>query len=524
MSRGTLDSEVKGILTGLRRRLENYVLDDGEALAVPWLSVEQENEGYKAQIAIQRAEDALISLSERYEGTWKEDTIKLQIKELGRLTQIVREDDRVNWGRFNRLGLGPKRLGRQEWDNIYAKACEAVGKYFDAPGKKISRESIVHGLMSQGVGSKHALAIALQFEDALESASPVGVNSSNEAYFIRFRENGIEKAVKFTTNKKQTLNSLIINYHFSRHPVLKHHIAGVDTLKPASFEFGGKEIYMTVQERRPKSELPKTKGELMNYLHNWMRVIARVHVYGTVEMDRIGHYKQAQSFGVDKYKERIDTSIVDHDKSVLIDARNRGIEYGHTVIHVNPKDDNRLGGHTLSDCTLIDWDTSGRGNQFFDPVKITNEGLVAEILGRELNEAEKRELLGTLMEEKRACVGTLDPRIQEFYAWALEVNDDMDTTYHKFEMARAYMISHIEGQLYQKGDKRSDCENKTMELMRSQIPGVQSNLRTWIKGGKILVPVDFEAQEHKKELVPDKTVYHVEPAKADFVLDLVPAD
>jgi hypothetical protein len=363
------------------------------------------------------------------------------------------------------------------------------------------RESIVDTLLKEGFHEQYAFAVASLFEENLQGGSTIDVKSKNQAYYVQVGDK--IRVVKFSSNWDETNHESLSNYHYSRNPILRNHTSLTDMLEPVEIDVDGKKMYMTVQDAKPDSAMPTNPEQFKAYLHNWMKVLARFHVYATVIMDQLGNHQRATSFSRECYKERLKLSPARHDKGLLEDVLASGIEYGYGVAHNDTKLANRRG------YSLIDWGNSGRGNQLFDIVKMFAEAYIRDIMGRDLNERDYRELLGTYMAEKRLCIGTLNEKQQQFYTEALNANDDSETTYQKFKIARAFMLSNIEAQLYAKGDP---AEQRTREMIAAEVPDLQATMRRGVNKYKgKLVTIDNPIGKVAKEERPDTVIYYIKP-------------
>jgi hypothetical protein len=263
-----------------------------------------------------------------------------------------------------------------------------------------TKPSLLDTLSSQGICDEDAESIAENFEDLVQ-CDPVGLKSKNIVYSMLLRKEG-RRIVKFVTDKEEAETECLVNYWFSRHPVLRRYSVSCDHAKPIKAKVGTVEKYLVIQKQIPIPRMAidwHDHDSLFSYLGYWMQALADVHNHGTALMDKLGNFRKAQSLNRTKDKNRR-TLNRSYDESRISDIMLSGIESGRTFIHSDCRFENRI-GHKF-----IDWGNAGRGNPYLDVARVLVDGRFhldyegkAQLIKRYLSSAENGHTFERAMKE-----------------------------------------------------------------------------------------------------------------------------
>ncbi|MBW2964769.1 phosphotransferase [Candidatus Woesearchaeota archaeon] len=330
-------------------------------------------------------------------------------------------------------------------------------------------DDILDKLVKAGVREQDAEAIASEFEDLLE-CRPADIKSKNQVYHLTDCY-GRKKVIKFVTSNKEARIESLVNYHFSRHPVLSRYVAGSDFELPEEVRIGSDTKHIVIQEdicEKADQHLDNilkngTRRQLNEYLEFWMKALAELHVYGTGIMDDIGVRETALRLTKEKDNDRVNTSnrlvrIVGYAR-LRQDIAEMDLESRDAFIHQDIRAENRIGQYA------IDWGHAGRGNPMLDIARVLSDydvnkrGVLSDDLIKQYIASylrEKKQLLG---DTARVSDSELDSEFMEFCGLRLLY----------FQAQTAYLVS--------KGDECSDGEVRTKDFMVRQIPAVEKCLR-----------------------------------------------
>ncbi|PIN79893.1 hypothetical protein COV16_01795 [Candidatus Woesearchaeota archaeon CG10_big_fil_rev_8_21_14_0_10_34_8] len=343
------------------------------------------------------------------------------------------------------------------------KYSDSVNAYGKPSTTQDYKETIVQKLVEQGVGEREAAVIADNFE--IVNGRPVEEKSKNLVYYIN-EADGSRKVVKFVRNKEEADIEALANYHFSRHSVLRHHVASSNMETPAEVMVDDCPVYLTVQRVKPDNGAEKmlqgTQKQRRTYLNNWMKILARFHVYGTQIMDGLDNDKKALSL----YKEKDNDRVATANKVVRVvgdiglrtalvqeDIENRG-EFIHQDIRI----ENRIG------YSAIDWGHAGRGNGLLDVARVLSD---YEVQARgTLTDCDYKLLLAEYLKEKKGILGK-----------PTEVsNAEVEQAYLEFNGIRLLYYQAQSAYQISRGPLLSPREIKTLEFQVNAISGIERSL------------------------------------------------
>ena len=240
--------------------------------------------------------------------------------------------------------------------------------FYTSSGHK-RKTNLEDTLIEQGINPQDAELVSKKV-DAVVECKPTEVISKNVVYYVTDKL-GNKKIVKIVRDKEEAEIEALVNYNFSKHPVLKLYLPQGLIEKPLETKVGEETRYVLLQEdvsqlasKKLDSLLKQGRQGIQTYLGYWMKNLAALHVYGTEVMDYLGNTKKAQSITKERDQERILTSHLKIDKSLRDELIAEGFLEGNVFIHQDLRLDNRLGEYAL------DWGHSGRGNQYLDIARV----------------------------------------------------------------------------------------------------------------------------------------------------------
>ena len=267
-----------------------------------------------------------------------------------------------------------------------------------APVSNICNSRIAEILMAHGVDEEHAKLLASQ--DEIVDGIPAE-RSKNLVYVMKYADGKI-RVVKFVENQEEADIEALVLYHFSRDPRLQLYVAHSELDAPSRVHVGDEPRYVTVQsfvsDAKADALLHGTKQDVMQYLTNWMRILARLHVYGTEIMDELGNYHPAARLLRERSEDRIIVAShiipLVHDYGLRRALMDIGIEEGHEFIHqdLEKRHMKGKGGYRT-----IDWGNAGRGKCLVDIVR----GISDETIQRHnITEGDEKTLLWSYLTKK----------------------------------------------------------------------------------------------------------------------------
>lgn len=349
--------------------------------------------------------------------------------------------------RFRKLvDLGRKYIEKEvgfKIDSVDLSGCP-FEKPFDT---KLELDSLVDTLIGQGVRPIDAEVIASNFEDVVEGKSPE-VKSKNVVYHIS-DVYGNNRVIKFVKDKKEAEAECFANFHFSQHPILRRYVPRGFIDKPLEVILGDDLRYVTIQEdvSETKSKnlddvlISGSKDEVIDYLENWMKVLARFHVYGTEIADRYDNNNPALRLTKEKDEDRVRN--IEHDPILRSDVRAEVIEDKLEYIHQDIRSENRLGNYA------IDWGHSGRGNPLLDVARVLLDVDVKKKLS--FDEDFYKHFIGIYLDEKS--------RISR------KSMRDVDSAYLEFKKLGLIYMQSQSAYLISKGKDCSPKEKETISYM-----------------------------------------------------------
>lgn len=377
-------------------------------------------------------------------------------------------------------------LVRNTWGEKWAKECEFgektmpghckipyqyikdyawdVASFADSEEEYFNKNTIIEKLIEQGINEQDALLITSQFDD-LQGAAPADIKSKNIVYHLTDNQ-GNKKVVKFVTDKKEAEVEALANYHFSKHPVLKNHVASSNMETPLEVIINGNTKYMIVKEDitdKANKNLDKileqgNKEQHNQYLTYWMKTLAKIHVYGTQIMDNLDCQEKALSLTKEKDEDRISLSGISIDKGLRKELVDKEIENGYEFIHQDIRKENRVGQYA------IDWGHAGRGNGFLDIARVLSDYDVQK--QTPLTETDYKHFIKQYLQEKKSILGKEPVRKEE-----------IDKAFNEFDAVRLLYYQAQTAYLTSKADDCSPTEAKTGEFMKSQIPEIEKSAR-----------------------------------------------
>lgn len=268
--------------------------------------------------------------------------------------------------------------------------------------RRNASETIVSKLIANGIREEHAIAAVDAFE--VREGYTIDEMSKNIVYLITDTRGNIH-IIKFSNQKAEAEIEAAVNYHFGKDPQLARYVARSDLATPIECLVEESPVYVTLQERRTGTPfanlLQEGKIQTEKYLTEWMRILARLHVYGTEIMNNVGQYTAALRLSKAKDEERI--ALANHIAPLMADAGLRraltsvGIEEGGDFIHQDIRIENRIG------VCAIDWGHAGRGNYLLDIARILSDAAVQRY--ERIDEDAERKYIGAYLKERRRCEG-----------------------------------------------------------------------------------------------------------------------
>jgi hypothetical protein len=397
------------------------------------------------------------------------------VARLAALADRAREqNDYKLWGRIKskvvpqeeRLDGKIMRTGEASWA-ILELALKRAEVHF---GRQHNyKQSIIETLINQGFYEENAHTVADLFQENIENGNPAEVSSKNQVYHITDRQ-GNKKVVKFVASEKEARIEALVNYHFSRDPILKHFIPRGDLKEPIEVMVNNAPMYITIQEDvRDKADKRfdyvlqhGTRQQVHEYLRYWMAVLARVHVIGTKIMNQIGNDDRALSLTKDKDKERIKGlySILGRafPKGLWRDLAQSDIERRNEFIHQDTRLENRLCQY------IIDWGHAGRGNGLLDVARVLSDGIVQLKAG--LSEEDYKGLISMYLTEKRSLLGIGNEL----------TNGEVNAAYEEFKGMQWLYENAQSAYLESRGGIISPSEEQTKKIMIVDLPELEKKI------------------------------------------------
>ncbi len=322
-------------------------------------------------------------------------------------------------------------------------------------------ETIVNRLIANGISEEHAIAATHFFE--VSGGDVIDERSKNTVYEIRDLA-GTVHIIKFSRQKAEAETEAAVNYHFGRDQRVKRYVAKSDLEKPIECLVEGSPVYVTLQERQAADPflnlLWQGKGETEKYLTEWMRILAKLHVYGTQIMNNVGQHTGALRLSKEKDEERI--ALANHIAPLVKDQALRkaltsaGIEEGRDFIHQDIRIENRIG------FCAIDWGHAGRGNYLLDIARVLSDAAVQKY--KKLDDATEKKYIAVYLRERRTLEGDNLPLSRV----------EIDATHREYQVIQllyyqaqsAYQLSRNPGLL-------RVHERATLEFQVSAIPQLE---------------------------------------------------
>lgn len=342
--------------------------------------------------------------------------------------------------------------------------------------KEFGPKKVIETLLDQGISELDALILAQHFEDTIW-ADFAGLRSKNIVYRIKDRE-GKGKIVKFVRSKKEATIESLVNYHFSRNPLLKDLVPGSNLEKPIEVDICGSKVYLAVQEDvsdKADQRLEKVlefgnKQEVSRYLTDWMRSLARLHVVGTKIMDRLECTDKALSLMKEKDEGRLKDSRIKYDSKLREELKRLNLEERYDFIHQDLRKENRMGQYA------IDWGHAGRGNCYLDLARILSDHAVQSRYGT-LGEKDYKHFIKTYLMEKKRIAGNEDTSVFEA---------ELTEAYKEFSAVQLLYYESQAAYMALKGSNCSPHEYHTARLMRGQLPSVEKKVRSLLRTDGII--------------------------------------
>lgn len=273
---------------------------------------------------------------------------------------------------------------RRNFDNRYSKFTNL--------------NNVVDTLLRHGLDEEDALILSTHFGDVLKAQLAEG-KTKNLVYKVETKD-GRKVVVKFVKDKAEADIEALVNYEFSKDPLLGPHVARSDMQTPVEVKSDDSSLYLIVQEDISEKTDPRidycrkygTREQKLDYLRYWARVLARFHVRGTEIMDALENHKPAQSLHREKDMERIGSTSTREERRVIEDIVAEDSEQGSTFIHSDA-------GHNKMGQFLIDWGNSGRGNPYLDLARLFVDASIQNNSSNLLNEDEKKHMIREYLQE-----------------------------------------------------------------------------------------------------------------------------
>ncbi|MFA6888771.1 MAG: hypothetical protein WC254_04720 [Candidatus Woesearchaeota archaeon] len=339
---------------------------------------------------------------------------------------------------------------------------EVSGK---SPVSNVCNNSVAEALLIHGVGEEHAGILASQHEivDGIPAEK-----SKNLVYIIQ-EPNGKRQVVKFVEKKEEADIEALALYHFSRDSRLGLYVPRSELEVPSLVQIGDEPRYVTVQsfvsDAKADRLLQGTKKEAMQYLNNWMRILARLHVYGTEIMDELGNEKPALRLCKEKDLDRIAVASriipLVYDLGLQRTLVGSQIEQGHEFIHQDTRKENRIGYY------LIDFGHAGRGNGLLDIARVVSDYSVQK---HYLTNDDERRLLKTYISEKNRIQGKNTPSIQ-----------DLEQTCNGFTAIRLLYFQAQSAYQITRRELLTPHEEATLQFQTQRIPFLERQIKEGLR-------------------------------------------
>jgi len=249
---------------------------------------------------------------------------------------------------------------------------------------RYSPESLLYTLVRSNVCEGDAQAIIAFFEGEILGGRPSDIKGKNSVYEINVTDRfGKKQVIKFVRDREEARIESLVNYHFSRDPVLRNFVPGSSLEKPIELNVGDESFYLTIQEEvngRADARLDNllrsgSKRDRDAYLSYSMKVLANMHVRGTAIMNQLAKYsldgevrelagKKAQNLVREKDYDRREVLGIKLDNGFISNLAESGIQDRDWFIHADLKYENKIGQF------YIDWGISGKGNPYLDLARV----------------------------------------------------------------------------------------------------------------------------------------------------------